>query len=206
MNTITVGLIADTHIPYRAKRFPDAVLEAFTGVDAILHAGDVDDPAALQPLRSIAPVHAVCGNYHILDLSDGGASLPEVIELELAGKRVVLTHGHQPGLVGVIIKGVRFLVNWAGLLDNGWLNRRNARRLVERFPKADIIVFGHAHRAYVDWIGDTLLINPGSAIESGRYEQPSVARLQIAHQPTVEIIPLPTRKAGGKLCLRTKPQ
>jgi uncharacterized protein len=206
MTAITAGLIADTHIPYRAKHLPEAVFEAFAGVDIILHAGDVDDPAALEPLRSIAPVHAVRGNVHFLDLSDGGASLPKVIKLELAGKRVVLTHGHQPGLGGFIIKGTRFLVNWAGLLDNGWLNQWNARRLARDYPKADIIVFGHAHRAYVDWIDDTLLVNPGAVAESGRPEQPSVARLEIAHQPTVEIIPLPTSKLGGKLWLRTRPR
>ena len=94
MTTITAGLIADTHIPYRVKQLPEAVFEAFAGVDVILHAGDVDVPTALEPLRSMAPVHAVRGNFHILDLSDGGAALPAAIELELAGRRVVLTHGH----------------------------------------------------------------------------------------------------------------
>jgi putative phosphoesterase len=193
MTTITAGLIADTHIPHRAKELPAAVIEAFVDVDVILHAGDVDDPAALEPLRSIAPVHAVRGNFHILDLSDGGAALPRVIELELAGKRVVLTHGHQPGLLGFIVKGTRFLVNWMGLLDNGWLNQRNARRLAKLYPDADIVVFGHAHRAYVEWMGDKLLVNPGAVAESGRCEQPSVARMQIGEQqPKVEIIPLPT--------------
>jgi len=164
------------------------------GVDVILHAGDVDDPAALEPLCEIAPVHAVRGNLHILDLSDGGASLPAVIELELRGKRIVLTHGHQPGLMGLVIKGIRFIVNWAGLLDNGWLNRRNARRLAQIYLDADIIVFGHAHRAHVEWMGDKLLVNPGAVAESGKHEQPSVARLRLGKgKPEVEIIPLSGR-------------
>ena len=195
MPTLTIGLLSDTHIPYRMTRLPQAALDALAGVDAILHAGDVDDPAALEPLREIAPVYAVRGNLHFLDLSDGGASLPDVVELDLANKRVVLTHGHQPGLLGLIIKGVRFVVNWAGLLDNGWLNQRNARRLARIYPKADIIVFGHAHRAYVEWIGDKLLVNPGAVAESGKYEQPSVARMRLGQgKPEVKIIPL----LGGK--------
>jgi putative phosphoesterase len=206
MTTITAGLIADTHIPYRARQLPDAVFEAFVGVDVILHAGDVDDPSALEPLRSIAPVHAVRGNYHVLDFSDGGASLPDVIELELGGKRVVLTHGHETGFSGLVVKGLYAIGQAVGVLDNGKLNQRNARRLVQRYPGADIIVFGHAHRAYVAWMGSTLLVNPGAVVESGRYEQPSVARLQIAHQPTVEIVPLPTSQIGGNLCLRAKPR
>ena len=195
MSTLTIGLLSDTHIPYRMTRLPQAALDALAGVDAILHAGDVDDPVALEPLREIAPVYAVRGNFHFLDLSDGGASLPDVVELDLANKRVVLTHGHQPGLLGLIIKGVRFVVNWAGLLDNGWLNRRNAHRLARIYPKADIIVFGHAHRAYVEWIGDKLLVNPGAVAESGKYEQPSVARMRLGQgKPEVKIIPL----LGGK--------
>jgi predicted phosphodiesterase len=191
MSTLTIGLLSDTHIPHRMTQLPQAVLDALVGVDVILHAGDVDDPAALEPLRKIAPVHAVSGNFHILDLSDGGASLPAVVELDLAGKHVVLTHGHRPGLLGLIIKGVRFLVNWAGLLDNGWLNRHNARRLAQIYPKADIIAFGHAHRVHVEWIGDKLLVNPGAVAESGKHEHPSVARMRLGQgKPEVEIISL----------------
>jgi putative phosphoesterase len=175
------------------QHLPDAVLDAFAGVDRILHAGDVDDPAALEPLRAIAPVHAVRGNFHYLDLSDGGASLPAVIKLELAGRHIVLTHGYKPGLLSLIIKGIRFFTTKVNLLDNGWLNRQTARRLTRDYPEADVIVFGHAHRAHVEWIGDQLLINPGAVAESGQYEQPSVARVQLTETPKVTIIPLPVK-------------
>ncbi len=208
MTALTIGLLSDTHIPRRLRQLPQAVLDALAGVDVILHAGDVDDPAALEPLRTIAPVHAVRGNFHFLDLSDGGAALPAAVELELAGKHVVLTHGHEPGLRGFGLKSVRVFVNQVGLLDNGWLNRRNARRLAQVYPEVDVIVFGHAHRAHVEWIGHTLLVNPGAVAESGRYELPSVARVQIGPgKPTVEIIPLPVRgirRIGGRLCLRKR--
>jgi len=197
MPTLTIGLLSDTHVPHRVKHLPQAALDALAGVDVILHAGDVDDPAALEPLRAIAPVHAVRGNFHFLDLSDGGAALPAVIELELAGKRVVLTHGHQPGPWGLVVKGVRFLVNWAGLLDNSWLNWRGARRLAQTYPGADIIAFGHAHRAHVEWIGDKLLVNPGAVCPS-RGERPTVARIKLGMgKPEVEVVPLP-RHTGRK--------
>jgi putative phosphoesterase len=194
MSTFTIGLLSDTHIPHRMKHLPQAALDALADADVILHAGDVDDPAALEPLREIAPVHAVSGNFHILDLSDGGASLPEVIELELADKHVVLVHGHRPGPIGFLLKGLHVFAENIRLTDNGALNRRSARRLARTYPKADIIVFGHSHRAHVEWMGNTLLVNPGAVIKSGNREQPSVARISIEKgKPKVEIIPLSGR-------------
>ena len=176
------------------KHLPQAALDALAGVDVILHAGDVDDPAALEPLQEIAPVYAVSGNFHILDLSDGGASLPEVIELELADKHVVLVHGHQPGPIGFLLKGLHVFAENLRLTDNGALNRRSVRRLARAYPEADIIVFGHSHRAHVEWSGDILLVNPGAVLKSGDREQPSVARISIGKEkPKVEIIPLSGR-------------
>ncbi|MBN1810693.1 MAG: YfcE family phosphodiesterase [Anaerolineae bacterium] len=194
MTTFAIGLLSDTHIPHRMKHLPQAALDALAGVDVILHAGDVDDPAALEPLREIAPVYAVSGNFHILDLSDGGASLPEVIELELADKRVVLVHGHRPGPIGFFLKGLHVFAENLRLTDNSALNRRSARRLARVYPEADIIVFGHSHRAHVEWMDETLLVNPGAVLKAGSRERPSVARISIGKgKPEVEIIPLSGR-------------
>lgn len=79
-----VGLVADTHGLFRPA------LEALlTGVEMILHAGDVGSPEVLRQLRRIAPVTAVCGNA---DNSIPGFCLPGVEKLELFGLRVLLTH------------------------------------------------------------------------------------------------------------------
>jgi len=146
MPTLTLGLLSDTHIPHRMKQLPAAALNTLAGADLILHAGDVDDPAALESLREIAPVHAVRGNVHLQDFSDGGAALPTVVELQLAGHRIVLTHGHRPGLLGFWLKGLHVSALRLGLTDNGQLNRRAARRLARLYPGADLVVFGHSHR------------------------------------------------------------
>ncbi len=189
--TLTVGLLSDTHIPHRLKRMPDAVLDALAGVDLILHAGDVDDPAELKALQAIAPVHAVRGNIHLQDLSDGGAQLPAIVELELAGQRVVLVHGHRPGVMGFFLRSLDIVAQWLKLTDNIKFNQRIVHHLARLYPTADIIIFGHTHQAHVEWIGRTLLINPGAVCPAPK-EQTTVARLQLGTQkPQVEIIPLP---------------
>ncbi len=190
MPILTIGLLSDTHIPHRLKRLPEAVIDALAGVDLILHAGDVDDPVALAPLRAIAPVHAVRGNVHLQDFSNGGATLPAVVELQLAGQRIVLTHGHHPGLPGFCLKCLSVIAQRLGLTDNGQFNRRIAHRLAWLYPEADIVVFGHTHRAHVERVGHTLLVNPGAVCPT-RGEQPTVARMRLgAGRPEIESIPL----------------
>ena len=194
MPTLTVGLLSDTHIPHRLRTLPDSVLDALAGVDVILHAGDVDQPEALDPLRAIAPVYAVRGNVHVLDLSDGGAALPAVVELYLAGRRVVLIHGHRPGLFGFLLKGLHVLGVLTHVTNRERLNRRTAHRLASLYPGADVIVFGHSHLAHVEWVGDTLLINPG-AVCATAFDSPTVARMRLgAGIPEVEIVPLPAHR------------
>jgi len=187
---LEVGVLSDTHLPYRMKRLPGQILRVFDGVDVILHAGDVDRPAMLEPLREIAPVYAVRGNVHFLDLSSGGISLPHRVELHLAGHRILLTHGYLPGLASFWFKGRDVALRLLGASDKARFNARIARRLEPLYPRADIIVFGHTHRAHVEWIGDTLLVNPG-AVSPTLGERPSVARMRLGTTtPEVEILPL----------------
>ncbi len=106
-----IRVISDTHGLLR----PEA-LDAMRGADLILHAGDVDDPAILDALRDIAPVHAVRGN---VDRGPWAESLPltEVVEVDeallymihicehldlepaAAGfAAVIFGHSHRPGI------------------------------------------------------------------------------------------------------------
>ena len=79
-----IGVISDTHGLLR----PEA-LAALAGVDRILHAGDVGDPAILDSLRAIAPVTAIRGN---IDISGPCAALPPTESVELAGHLFYLVH------------------------------------------------------------------------------------------------------------------
>lgn len=151
-----VGLISDTH-----GRLRPEVFERLEGVDRILHAGDVGPPSLLVELEAVAPVTAVWGNTDGLELR---ATLPEIAELELAGRRIVVVHGHQ-----------------VGAPDPG--NLRAAH------PSADIIVYGHTHRPRTDH-GESLVVNPGSAGAARFGTPPSVAILTLEDEPSVELIEL----------------
>lgn len=106
-----IGVISDTHGLVR----PGAI-NALTGVETIIHAGDIGTPAVLEALHSIAPVVAVRGNN---DTDEWALTLPDtevvevgevalyvlhdVHELDLdpsaAGFRVVISgHSHRPSL------------------------------------------------------------------------------------------------------------
>ena len=83
--TLRVGVISDTHGLLR----PEA-LAALSHCALVLHAGDIGKPEVLAGLQRVtARVVAVRGNV------DGAAwarDLPERVELELAGRRVLLLH------------------------------------------------------------------------------------------------------------------
>jgi len=172
-----IGLLADTHIPYRAAEIPAPVLSALQGVALILHAGDVDEPWALDVLRELAPVYAVRGNYHFLDRSAGGASLPESVEIDVAGFHIGLIHGHKIGLATWFWKIYMLLQNMRGRWTLPAYDRALSRALVRRFPRADIIVFGHTHRFYQAYWGKTLLINPGAALGTAYFNAPNIPSL-----------------------------
>ena len=143
LGTLIIGLISDTHGLVR----PEAIA-ALAGVDLIVHAGDVGAASVLDALRAIAPVHAVHGN---VDLADG--TLAGSIDLDLAGVRVHISHGHE-------------------------LGSPTPERLAARYD-ADVIVFGHTHKPLVVSVGRTLVVNPGAAGPRRFKLQPSVALLTL---------------------------
>jgi putative phosphoesterase len=81
---ITIGLISDTHGLLR----PQAVA-ALQGSDAILHAGDIGDPAILDRLAEIAPVTAVRGNN---DMGEWSSQVPETAELLIGDIAIHILH------------------------------------------------------------------------------------------------------------------
>ena len=156
----TIGIVSDTHIPHRISAMPRAVYDALHGCDLILHAGDLEDPAILAPLRAIAPTHAVRGNLH-WQFSTGthDQDLPLALTVHLPGHTLWLTHGHFSFAYSVVDKFSGYAVRRRRQGVNDLLISR-LRRM--RPPKADIVVFGHSHLSTARTIDGVLYYNPGS--------------------------------------------
>jgi putative phosphoesterase len=127
-----IAVLADTHIPNRAKTLPKAAWDLVKEADTIIHAGDVVNREFLRELQSIAPLYAVRGNND-LQLTD----LPETLEIELSDVSVAIIH------------------------DSGDKKGRS-QRMRKRFPHAEIVVFGHSHIPINEQESGLLLFNPGS--------------------------------------------
>jgi len=79
-----LGIISDTHGLLR----PEAA-RALSGVDLIVHAGDVGKPEVLTQLKAIAPVFAVRGN---VDTEAWAAELPATAIVDAGSVRLYLLH------------------------------------------------------------------------------------------------------------------
>ena len=102
--------------------------------DMLIHLGDFegDDEA----------IEAMCGCELLMvpGNNDFFSALPKEIETEIAGKKVLLTHGHY------------YYVS----LDLATIRREAVARGM------DIVMFGHIHRPVIEVDDDIMLINPGS--------------------------------------------
>lgn len=156
-----IGLISDTHIPDRARVLPQNVLDAFSDVDMILHAGDLTSMSVIAELENIAPVMAVQGN---MDRANG-IDLPQARVIEAEGLRIGLIHGEV-------------------------YPRADTQQLVylAKELNADILVSGHSHQPKIEKTDGVLLINPGSPIVP-RLADRTVMLLEINNREVdVEII------------------
>ena len=77
------GIISDTHDLLRPE-----VLSALSGVNIILHAGDISSQKVIDQLRKTAAVYAVRGNAD----KDWAKDIPPFLDTELAGLRIYMTH------------------------------------------------------------------------------------------------------------------
>ncbi|GAA0707709.1 metallophosphoesterase [Streptomyces cellulosae] len=135
-------LMSDTHLPKRAKKLPEQLLEEIPRADVVVHAGDWVDTDTLDLLESRSRrLLAVYGN------NDGPAlraRLPEVARAELGGLRFGVIHETGPA-------------------------QGREKRCAERFPDLDVLVFGHSHIPWDTTAPTGLrLLNPGSPTDRRR--------------------------------------
>ncbi len=145
-----VVVLADTHIPRRAKGLPDGLMPYLERADLVLHAGDLLVEDVLYELEAYAQVRAVKGNVDGWDVR-----LPETLEFEVGGVRVAMVHDSGPK------KG-----------------RRN--RMKKWFPGARVVVFGHSHIPWLEDEDGLMLLNPGSPTDRRRAPDHTFALLRVA--------------------------
>jgi len=107
--------------------------------DLILHLGDHDfDTAVLTDAYPYTPIRAVRGNC------DFGSKYALLVNFEVAGKRIVMTHGHRYDVKTDLIPLIR----------------------MGQKAQADLLLFGHTHCTHYEQVDTMHVLNPGSAMKS----------------------------------------
>lgn len=148
-----IGVISDTH-----GLFDRAILRQFSGVDHILHAGDIGRGDVLAQLQRIAPVTAVSGNVDGFEAS----GVPVEQFVELVGHRIAITHR---------------------LYEGGRLTKDGMDLLARLRPA--VCVYGHTHQPKAEWRDGVLLFNPGSAGPK-RFRLPRAVGLLLFQSGSIE--------------------
>ena len=127
-----VLIVSDTH--GRDQNLAEA-LEQTGPIDQLIHLGDVEGGAEhIRELAGDAPAAIIAGN------NDFFCDLPNERIFTLGGHRIFMTHGH-----GYFVhSGTLYL-------------KREARK-----KGADIVMFGHTHKPYMEEDNELLVLNPGS--------------------------------------------
>lgn len=143
-----LGIIGDTH---GQVELAIKLLNQLKPLDLVLHTGDYYDDGALLGQAVDVEIHAVAGNWDPL-----GAG-PKEKTLQLEGKKIYLTHGHQ--------YQVQFTM------------QRIFYRALEL--GADVVIFGHTHVCYCQEHEGVLFFNPGAVYRPLRDHRPVCGLLVI---------------------------
>jgi uncharacterized protein len=135
-------LIADTHLPKRARDLPEPVWREVDAADVVVHAGDWVDVALLDRLEERSRRLVAC--YGNNDHGQLRERLPEVARAEVHGVRLGVVH------------------------ETGQKQGREAR-CAAAYPDLDVLVFGHSHIPWDTTAPSGLrLLNPGSPTDRRR--------------------------------------
>ncbi|KAA8968949.1 metallophosphoesterase [Mycobacterium sp.] len=155
-------LLADTHVPLRARELPAPVWDEVGNADVVLHAGDWVAPELLDELSAKAA--RLVGCYGNNDGPVLRSRLPERADVMLGGLHFTVVH------------------------DTGAAAGREAR-MSRRYPDSDVLVFGHSH---IPWDTTTptglRLLNPGSPTDRRRQPTGTYMTATIAGQALTSVV------------------
>lgn len=135
-------LIADTHVPKRARDLPQRVWDEVDDADVVIHAGDWVEPRLLDALEARA--RRLIGCWGNNDGDELRSRLPERADATLDGVRFTVVH------------------------ETGAAGGRDAR-MARLYPDTDVLVFGHSHIPWDTTATTGLrLLNPGSPTDRRR--------------------------------------
>jgi putative phosphoesterase len=140
--SLRLVLVADTHVPKRARSLPEQVWAAVEEADVVFHAGDWVSEGLLDEFEQRS--RRLVGVYGNNDGDGLRRRLPET--------------------AGVTLDGVRFSM----IHETGQAKGRE-QRCEALFPDTNVLVFGHSH---IPWDtvapGGMRLLNPGSPTDRRR--------------------------------------
>ena len=172
-----LAVLTDTHVG-SVQELPGLMRKALADADLIVHAGDFTEAAVLEGLRAFKEVKAVCGN---MDSPAIQMALPRKELFVAAGKKIGLIHGYGPPKD--LMETVR-----------------------KEFSGVDCIVFGHTHRPVCHRLYETMFINPGSFLGSGRYGAPGTYAILEAGETITGLITATALVQPDKKLASVKPQ
>src|ERR1700739_3436548 len=155
-------LLADTHVPRRARELPAQVWEEVAQADVVFHAGDWVTTELLDNLTAKAARLVACwGN------NDGP-----------------ILRSRLPERADVLLEGVHF----TGVHETGAPAGREAR-MSRLYPDSDVLVFGHSH---IPWDTTTQtglrLLNPGSPTDRRRQPFCSYMTASVANGALTDVV------------------
>jgi uncharacterized protein len=154
-------LLADTHVPLRARRLPDAVWHEVDSADLVVHAGDWVVPTLLDELQErAARLVGVFGNNDGPELR---SRLPEVAYATIEGVRLGVVHETGPA-------------------------RGREARMRALYPDLDLLVFGHSHIPWDTTTDGLRLLNPGSPTDRRRQPHCTFMTLTAQHGELRDIV------------------
>lgn len=175
-----IGLVADTHSTKPdGSDLPTGVLDAFKGVDLIVHLGDVGRKGILDRLGEVAPVWVPFGGNK--GYLPAGSDNTPVKVVEAAHATVGLWFNlAQPDKLISVGDAITFDDDMTKLLTR-------------RFKQpVDVVAFAGTHVAHESTEGGVLFVNPGSPTLPSDGDSGSVAILDLRRtKPSSKVVRFP---------------